>query len=134
MRVRLAAQMQALAMAIANADPHTFQTSATLVSHPEAKKLGAEDHHAISALSVLHKIGKLTRFRTAFGKTRYGYELPPEEKAAAILRQRRNQAQQPAAPQEETRVPADVKVTVSKGTGALLVEYKGLRLEISIKE
>lgn len=128
MKVRLAAQMQSLAMAIANADPNGFQTSATLVSHPEAKKLKACDHHAISALTVLYKIGKLERFRTASGKTRYGYELPASVREALRLR----------APKPESlpapTVPTDIQVTVNKATGTLNVEYRGLRLAISIVE
>ncbi len=128
MKIRLAAQMQALALAIANANPHTFQTSATLVAHPEAKKLGAQDHHAISALTVLHKIGKLTRFRTASGKTRYGYELPPEEKAAAILRRRDKEAAPAPTP---ALLPADIKITAVGDR--LRIQFKGLVLDIGVE-
>lgn len=119
MRMRLAAQMQALAMAIANADPHTYQTSATLVSHPEAKKLGAEDHHAISALTVLHKIGKLSRFRMATGRAKYGYELPAGERKAA------------PPPPPSSPIPADVKVTVVGER--LRIQFKGLVLDIGVE-
>lgn len=117
MKIRLAAQMQALAMALAQTTP--FLTSATLVSHPEAKKLGACDHHAISALTVLHKIGKLSRFRMATGRAKYGYELPAGERKAA------------PPPPPPSPIPADVKVTVVGER--LRIQFKGLVLDIGVE-
>lgn len=127
MKVRLAAQMQALAMATLNADPGRDLTSSDLLDLAKSKGYPAEDHHAISALNVLHKIGKLERFRRAYGRQKYGYCLPMSERAKVFgLRP-------PVA--EETPPPVtDVQVSVNKTTGTLNVEYRGLRLSISITE
>jgi len=125
MKIRLAAQMQALAMATLHADPGRDMTSSDLLHLAKSKGYPAEDHHAISALSVLHKIGKLERFRRAYGRQKYGYCLPLSERTKA--------ADLPVA--EETPPPVtDVQVTVNKTTGTLNVEYRGLRLSISITE
>lgn len=123
MKVRLAAQMQALAMATLHADPGRDMTSADLLLLAKSKGYPAEDHHAISALTVLHKIGKLERFRRAYGRQKYGYCLPLSERTKAA-----------DLPGTEGAPVTDVQVTVNKTTGALNIEYRGLRLSITITE
>lgn len=123
MKVRLAAQMQALAMATLQSDPGRDLTSSDLLLLATSKGYPAEDHHAISALTVLHKIGKLERFRRAYGRQKYAYSLPFADRPKV--------ADLPPAPAPKV---ADVQVTVNKTTGALNIEYHGLRLSIIVTE
>jgi len=126
-RLYLAAQMQALVLAMAREHPEQLLTQADVCAHPEAKRLQAQDHHALSALTCLAKAGHLVRVRMGAGRQRYAYELPadrkPKPKAAIIV-----------PPAEEPCSGADVKVTVVKSSGALRVEFKGIRIEIGVAE
>lgn len=123
MRIRLAAQMQALALAMARENPDEPLTQLMLASHPEAKKMNAQDHHAISALTVLANAKQLVKVRMGYGRCKFGYELPPERKPKP----------RPAPPPEPTSLPPDIKVTVVK-SGTLRIEFRGIRLEIGVAD
>lgn len=127
-RIQLAAQMQALAMSMAQANPAEPVTSSALAKHPDAVRLGAQDHHAICALTALARpqCGMLVRVRMGYGRARYGYTLPPDK-------MRKVEQTQPSKPEAEATV-ADARVTLVKSTGALRVEVKGIRIEIMVAE
>lgn len=120
-RIHLAAKMQAYTLAFAKSNPTEVFTTGDLAFHVEVRAMQAADHHIISACSALHKSGLLERVRIAKGRARYGYVLPTS------LAPKTPPPPAPATPEE-------VHVEVNKATGALLVEYKGLRLTISVKE
>lgn len=122
-RIHLAAKMQAYILAFAKSNPTEVFTTGDLATHVEVRAMQAAEHHIISACSVLHKSGLLERVRIAKGRARYGYALPIGLAPKT-----------PTPPAPAPATPEEVHVEVNKATGALLVEYKGLRLTISMKE
>lgn len=117
-RLRLATQMQSLAMAMLKKSRSPI-TSAELVSHPEAVRLTANPAHATSALEALYRIGSCQRVRMGHGRHKWGYELPMETR--------------PTAPsQPSPALPPDVKITVVKGE-RLRLTFKGINIDIGVE-
>lgn len=125
MRVHLSAQVQSIIIAYANANPSEVLTVSTLRDNSSLNEIGAQDHHITTALRSLStgKLALLTRVHVGYGKTRFGYELRVKPKIKIA---------EPTVIQTSNALPPDLKINVDRETGVLGLEFKGLKISISV--
>lgn len=120
MRLNLSAQVQSIIMAYARENPSEVMTLGMMKHNPSLVKIGAFDHHIGAGFATLTKSKLLVRVRMAVGRTKFGYEL--KDKPPKIEHQ----------PETIVALPADIKLSVNKTDNSLNIEFKGIRLNISV--
>lgn len=122
MRLNLSAQVQSIIMAYARENPNEVMTLGMMKHNPSLVKIGAFDHHIGAGFATLTKSKLLVRVRMGVGRTKYGYELKDKPKHLAV----------PETIVTTNALPADIKLSVNKTDNSLNIEFKGIRLNISV--
>jgi hypothetical protein len=122
-RVHLSAQVQSIIVAYAKANPSEVMTVASMKHNASLVEIGAQDHHISNAFQALMRgrLPTLARVRMGSGKTRFGYELRVKPKPVEPV----------VVPTMLPMIP-DLKINVDRETGVLGLEFKGLKISISV--
>lgn len=126
-RIRIAAQLQALIMAMAKG-LGTITTS-DIISHADAKVMGAQDHHVDQALKTLVKRGSLEKFRMGSGRNKFGFCI---QKTLEPVTKGEVKIHEPEPVVIPTPTMENLKLTMNQDNGALTICFRNLSIEINV--